>query len=63
MHMLVMVAYHHMFQPSTPSSGNGGYPWLPTTQLVQHALPIAIATSPCPLGHAPHPLTISQLMK
>jgi hypothetical protein len=50
------LAYHHMFQPTIPStlsSGNGGYLLFPTTQLVQHALPTTIATSSCPLGHAP----------
>jgi hypothetical protein len=49
------LAYHHMFKPTIPSTlnnGNGGYPLLPTTQLVQHALPITITSSPCPLGHA-----------
>jgi hypothetical protein len=49
-------AYHRMPQPavpSAPSSGNGGYPRLPTAQPVQHALPTATATGPGPSGPAP----------
>jgi hypothetical protein len=39
--------------PSAPSSGNGGYPRLPTAQPVQHALPTASASGSGPSGPAP----------